>query len=204
MTALSHVHVFEEGADPVRPPILLLHGTGGDESQLLPFGREVATGSALLSVRGRVLENGAARFFRRTPAGVLDEDDIRQRAGELAAFIAEACAAHGQGRPVAVGFSNGANIAAALLLLHPDALAGAVLLRPVAPLSQVPASGLAGKRVLIVSGEADAVAPPSRAAELARQLREAGAAVDHLVLPGEHPLSPQDAARTKEWLRRFC
>src|SRR5476649_929016 len=115
--SLSFAHRFEPGSDPTRLPILLLHGTGGDEDDLLPLGRVVAPGSALLSPRGKALERGMPRFFRRLAEGVLDEDDVRFRAGELADFVAEARAAYRLTAPVAIGFSNGANVAAAMLLL---------------------------------------------------------------------------------------
>src|SRR4051794_20318402 len=108
-TSLSFVHRFEPGADPSAPPLLLLHGTGGDEDDLLPLGRTLSPGSALLSPRGKVLENGMPRFFRRLAEGVFDEDDLRRRAGELAGFVAEARQAYGLPAPVAVGLSDGAD-----------------------------------------------------------------------------------------------
>jgi phospholipase/carboxylesterase len=123
--ALSFTHRFEPAGRLDAPPLLLLHGTGGDESDLLPLGRAVAPGSALLSPRGKVLEAGMPRFFRRLREGVFDEEDVRARANELADFVAKARAAYGLAAPVALGFSNGANIAAAMLLLRPEALAGA-------------------------------------------------------------------------------
>ena len=151
--ALSFVHKFEPASDPIRSPILLLHGTGGDESDLLPLGRAIAPGAALLSPRGKVIENGMPRFFRRLREGVFDEDDLRRRANELADFIAEARDAYGLANPVAVGFSNGANIAAAaVLLLRPEALHGAVLMRAMPPFRNLPKSKLPGTPVLILSG----------------------------------------------------
>ena len=137
-TALSFTHRFEPAAEPGSPPLLLLHGTGGDEDDLMPLGRALAPGTALLSPRGKVLEAGMPRFFRRLAEGVFDEDDVRRRADELADFITEARAAYSLEAPIAVGFSNGANIAAALLLLRPEALAGAALLRAMTPLSDPP------------------------------------------------------------------
>src|SRR6187397_432273 len=119
-----------------RPPLLLLHGTGGDESDLLPLGEALAPGAAVLSPRGNVLENGMPRFFRRLAEGVFDEEDVIRRAHELADFVGAAAARHGfdPKRVIAVGYSNGANIAAAILLLRPGALAGAVLFRAMVPL----------------------------------------------------------------------
>ncbi|GEP01404.1 alpha/beta hydrolase [Methylobacterium haplocladii] len=199
---LSFVHRFESGTDPAQPPLLLLHGTGGDESDLLPLGRSLAPGASLLSPRGPVLENGMPRFFRRLAEGVFDEADLRRRAGDLADFIAEARAAYGIAAPVALGFSNGANIAAAMLLLRPEALAGAVLLRPMVPLSDVPAADLAGTPVLILSGSADPIVPEENARRLADQLGRAGAEVEHAVLPAGHGLTKDDIVRVEGWLRR--
>lgn len=199
-TSLSHIHRFVPGHDPSRPPILLLHGTGGDENDLLGLGELVAPGSALLSPRGKVLENGMPRFFRRLREGVFDEEDLRQRAGELAAFIDEARAHYGIGAPIALGFSNGANIAAALLLLHPGALAGAALLRPMTPLRQAPVADLTGKPVLMLSGAADPMVSAANAADLAGQLTARGAVVRHETLPSGHGLTQTDVGLTKAWL----
>src|SRR6516162_6371795 len=133
-TELSHPHRYVPATAPDKSPILLLHGTGGDENDLLPLGRLVAPGAALLSPRGKVLEGGMPRFFRRLTEGVFDEEDVRRRALELSDFVAEARAAYGIAAPFALGYSNGANIAAAVLPLRPDVLAGAILLRAMVPL----------------------------------------------------------------------
>ncbi len=200
MTELSHLHRFVAATEPGRPPLLLLHGTGGDEDDLLPLGRAVAPGAALLSPRGKVLEGGMPRFFRRLAEGVFDEEDVRRRADDLAVFINEAREAYGLAAPVALGFSNGANIAAALLELRPETLAGAALLRAMVPLAAPPAADLAGKPVLILSGASDPIVPAENAARLAGALREAGAVVDHRTLPVGHGLSQADVAITKAWL----
>ncbi|MET0276743.1 MAG: alpha/beta hydrolase [Pseudorhodoplanes sp.] len=199
---LSFVHRFEPAADASRPPLLLLHGTGGDENDLVDLGRMVATGSALLSPRGKVLEGGSLRFFRRLAEGVFDEDDVRKRANELADFIGEARKAYGLPAPVALGFSNGANIAAATLLLRPEALSGAVLLRAMVPLAEPPAASITGKPVLILSGSMDAMIPASNAETLAASLRNAGASVQHRTLPAGHGLSQADIAIARDFLRR--
>ena len=199
---LSFVHRFEPATEPGRAPLLLLHGTGGDENDLVPLGNAVAPGAALLSPRGQVLEHGMPRFFRRLAEGVFDEDDVRRRAGDLARFVAEARDSYGLAPPVALGFSNGANIAAALLLLHPGVLAGAALLRAMVPLSDPPSAQLAGTPVLLLSGEHDPIVPAANARRLAAQLRDAGAEVDASILPAGHNLSEADVVRLKAWLQR--
>jgi phospholipase/carboxylesterase len=200
---LSFTHRFEPATAPNMAPLLLLHGTGGDENDLLPLGRMVAPGSALLSPRGKVLEAGMPRFFRRLAEGVFDEADVRARAHELADFVAEAREAYGLAAPVALGFSNGANIAAALLWLRPETLAGAVLIRAMVPLAQPPEADLAGKPVLILSGAMDPIVPAENAARLAQQLAAAGADVTHETLPAGHALSQADVRLAREWLDRL-
>ena len=199
-TAFGFIHRFVPGTEAGTPPLLLLHGTGGDETDLLSLGRSLGPGAALLAPRGPVLENGMPRFFRRLAEGVFDEADIRRRAADLADFVAKARAAYGLAAPVAVGFSNGANIAAALLLLHPDVLAGAVLLRPMLPLTASAPVDLAGRPVLMLSGAADPIVPAANAAALAQRLRDGGARVTHETLPTGHGLSQADVARASAWL----
>jgi phospholipase/carboxylesterase len=201
-TDLSYVHRFEPGADPTRPSVLLLHGTGGDENDLVPLGREIAPGAALLSPRGNVLEGNMPRFFRRFREGLFDEEDVRRRAGELAAFVAEARRAYGLAQPLALGYSNGANIAAAVLLLHPKTLAGAILLRAMAPLSEPPKPDLAGVPVLILSGSSDPIAPRSSAKTFAAALAAAGARVERDDLPAGHGLTGADVTRAKAFYAR--
>jgi phospholipase/carboxylesterase len=198
--ALGLIHHFEPGATEARP-LLLLHGTGGNEHDLLPLGRIVAPGAALLSPRGAVSENGMPRFFRRLAEGVFDEADLRRRTADLAAFVAAARARYGLAAPLALGFSNGANIAAALLMLHPEVLAGAVLIRPMVPLAEPPAANLAGKPVLMLSGAMDPIVPAENAGRLARQLTAAGAAVEHRILPVGHGLSQADVSLAVDWVR---
>jgi phospholipase/carboxylesterase len=200
-TAPGFIHRFEPATgDAARPPLLLLHGTGGNEADLLPFGRLVAPGSALLSPRGQVLENGMPRFFRRLAEGVFDEDDLRRRADDLAAFTGAARERYGLAAPVALGFSNGANIAAALLLRHPGLLRGAALLRAMVPLQDRPAARLDGTKVLLLSGTADPIVPAENSAQLAGILRDAGAEVTHRELPLGHGLSQMDAVLARDWI----
>jgi phospholipase/carboxylesterase len=202
----AYVHRFAPATAPGRPPILLLHGTGGDETDLIGLGRAVAPGSALLSPRGNVLEGNAPRFFRRLAEGVLDQDDVRRRAADLAAFVGAARKQYGIAAPVALGFSNGANIAAALLQLHPGALGGAVLLRAMVPLTGAPptARTLAGMPVLIVSGDADPIMPPGDPEKLAAALAAAGADVTHRTIPAGHGLTQGDLALASAFLARLA
>ena len=202
MTELAFIHRFERGARPASRPLLILHGTGGNEDDLLPLGKMVAPGAPLLSPRGKVLEHGMPRFFRRLAEGVFDEEDVRTRAHELADFIEAARREYGIAAPVALGYSNGANIAAAVMLLRPEALAGGVLLRAMVPLAIPKVSGgLAGKAALIVSGARDPIAPPANAARLKALLGQAGAEVEHSTLPGGHELSQGDVNLAREWLQ---
>lgn len=198
---LTFTHRFEPGNRLEASPLLLLHGTGGDENDLLPLGQTVSPGSALLSPRGKVLEHGMPRFFRRLSEGVFDEDDVRRRADELADFVETARARYGIAAPVALGYSNGANIAAAMLLLRPNVLAGAILLRAMVPLSEPPQADLKDKPVLIVSGKLDPIIPASNSAQLAALLSHAGANVQHPVLPTGHQLTQTDLTLSKEWIK---
>jgi phospholipase/carboxylesterase len=168
----------------------------------LPLGREIAPGAALLSPRGNVLENGMPRFFRRFREGLFDEDDVRRRADELARFVAEARGAYGIGAPVALGYSNGANIAAAVLLLHPKTLAGAILMRATTPLAEPPRPDLSGVPVLILSGLNDPVIPRSGAETLKVALAADGARVERVELQASHGLTQADIVRAKAFFAR--
>jgi phospholipase/carboxylesterase len=195
------IHRFEPATKPDTRPLLLLHGTGGDENDLVPLGRAVAPDAALLSPRGQVLEHGMPRFFRRLAEGVFDEEDVRRRAHELADFINDARARYRIAAPIALGYSNGGNIAAALLLLRPEVLSDAILLRAMTPLSSTQPPDLAGKHVLMISGAQDPIIPAESATRLADLLRRGGAAVDHRVLPVGHGLSNLDLALVAQWLK---
>lgn len=204
MPALSYHHRFEPGTDPSAPPLLLLHGTGRDEHDLLPLGRQLSPGSALLSPRGDVLEHGMPRFFRRFAEGVFDLADVATRTEAMAAFVAAAAAHYGldQSSLMAVGYSNGANIAASLLLLRPAALAGAILLRPMVVLEPATVPDLSGKRILISSGKSDSIVPSDHPARLAGMFQRAGAKVVLRLHAGGHGLTPADLAAAREFLAR--
>lgn len=194
MSPLSYSHHFEPGTNTAAPPVLLLHGTGGDETSLLAIGRQFSPGSALLSPRGDVLENGAPRFFRRIAEGVFDLAEVEQRTHALADFILAAAARYDLAttRLVALGFSNGANIAASLLLLRPEVLAHAVLLRPMVVLQPDETPALDGRQVLISAGQFDPLMPADHPEKLAALLRRGGAEVKVCVHAASHQLVPAD------------
>lgn len=203
--SLGFEHVFEPGQSEWT--LLLLHGTGGDEHDLVPLGRRLAPQAALLSPRGKVLEAGMPRFFRRLAVGQLDIPDLLVRTDELARFVTAAAAAYDLDldRVVALGFSNGANIAASLLLREADPthplLRGAALLRPMLPYEPQPGLQLPGTDVLIAAGEGDPYSSPEQTARLATVLREAGADVAVHVEPGAgHNLGQGDLATLSGWL----
>jgi predicted esterase len=198
----SFAHRYEPGSGAVT--LLLLHGTGGDEHQLIDLGRQMAPQAALLSPRGKVLEDGvAARFFARRGAGNLDLDDLRRRGDELAAWIAEACAEYERdpGKVIALGYSNGANIAVELLFRHPGSLSGAALLRPMLPYRPDEAPALAGTAVLIAAGDADAYSSREQVTELAELLAAGGAEVELVRQPTGHGLVQGDLDALAAWLR---
>jgi phospholipase/carboxylesterase len=198
METSGFIHRFEKGR-PEERPLVLLHGTGGDENDLIPLARMITPTAPLLSPRGKVLENGKPRFFRRLAEGVFDEDDVRRRANELADFVTNARSQYGITSPIALGYSNGANIAAAVLLLRPSELAGAILLRAMLPLAHPKPVKLDGVPVLIVSGARDPIIRPESAAKLASLLERYGAAVEHRVLPAGHELSQADVTLAQSW-----
>jgi phospholipase/carboxylesterase len=205
-TPMDLIHNFIPAHEsPPRRILLLLHGTGGDENDLLPLGRELDPAAALLSVRGQVLENGMPRFFRRLAEGVFDEQDVIRRAQELADFVGVA-ATHYEFDPrhlIAVGYSNGANIAAAILLLRPEVLAGAILLRAMVPLVPPVSPDLAHARIFISSGKQDPIVPVENAQRLAAMLSGAGADVTLRFESAGHALVSGDIAAAKEWLEKF-
>jgi predicted esterase len=197
------VHRFVYGEEPRdHRTLLLLHGMGGDETELLQMGRLLSPGSALLSPRGKVEENGLRRFFRRLAKGVFDEEDLRRRAGELAAFVQAAATWYGfdSKQVLAAGYSNGANMAAALLLLRPEILTGAVLLRPMVPLAPKELPDLSGKRIFIAGGTRDPITPPEHSERLRKLLAACGAEVTLTWAEGGHGLGEDEIERARQWL----
>ena len=196
-------HRIEPGVGPAAATtLLLLHGTGGDENDLIPLGRLLAPHATLLSVRGKVREHGMPRFFRRLAEGVFDLDDLRRRTHELADWLDVACDEHllTRDRVVAVGFSNGANIAASMLLLRPGALAGAMLLSPMVPFEPEPPGTLVKTPVWIGAGRADAIAPFAQAERLAAILAATGAAVSLYATAGGHGITADEVEAGRAWL----
>jgi phospholipase/carboxylesterase len=191
------IHQFIPGTAPIT--VLLLHGTGGDETDLVPIGKSLAPGAALLSPRGQVLENGAPRFFRRLSPGVFDEEDIKVRVHDLAEFVTASATKYGfdLARVYALGYSNGANIAAAMMFLHPSILAGGALLRPMPPFQSPPSADLTGKPVLIVAGDEDHMTTPELTHKLASDLTAQGAEVEVKWIASGHELTPYDFQTVK-------
>jgi predicted esterase len=192
-------HHFEPGTSPA---LLLLHGTGGDENDLVPLGRLIRPGAALLSPRGEVDENGQLRFFRRLAPGVFDENDLVKRTHQLADFVGDQSERHHLRKIIAIGYSNGANIAASMLLLRPGALSGAILLRAMVPLELPHPPDLAGAPVLILAGKHDEMMSADQPQRLAALLLGAGAEVTLDWQDAGHSLGPADCKRATDWLDR--
>ncbi len=197
MNTSTFIYKFDRGSSP--PGVLLLHGSGGDENELIALGRQMAPGAPLISPRGKAVESGKPRFFRRLRQDIFDEEDVRRRAHELADFVVEARTAHGLAPLVALGFCDGATIAAAVLLLRPDILAAAILIRATAPLRKQPMTDLSGKPILMLSGAVDLVVPDENSARLAQMLITAGADVEREIVPAGHEITAKDASRAKSF-----
>jgi phospholipase/carboxylesterase/glyoxalase family protein len=201
---LGFTHRFVPARAAGLPVLVLLHGTGGNENDLLDLGESLVPGAALLSPRGNVRENGMPRFFRRLAEGVFDLEDLRHRTGELADFISAAGSEYrfDLARVVAVGYSNGANIAASLLLLRPMALSAAILFHAMVPLVPDPLPSLEATPVFLTAGKIDTMIPPAEAERLARLLESAGADVTLAWQPGGHRLAPAETEAARVWLNR--
>ena len=202
MTApVWHKYVWEQGGPDT---LLLLHGTGGDEHDLLALGRELAPGASLLSPRGNVLEGAMPRFFKRLAEGVFDLADLERRTKELAAFVREAAESYGfdVDRVTAVGFSNGANIAASILLRDPGLLKRAVLFRAMVPFEPEQPLRLEGTSVYIGAGRLDPIIPQANVERLAAILRDGGAAVTLDWQPAGHGLTKADVDNARSWLEK--
>jgi phospholipase/carboxylesterase len=202
MGTRSFQHVYRAATAATPYVLLLLHGTGGDEHDMVPLAEAISPGTALISPRGQVNENGAPRFFRRFGEGVLDIEDWRERSQTLADFVAGICIEHriAPETLIVIGYSNGANIAQGLLLLHPEVLGGAVLFRPMYITDDVPAKELSGKPILLVGGNYDPITPPEDLPRIAQQLGERGAQVIGKTVPASHGLVQADIVLAQRWL----
>src|SRR5947208_5816042 len=194
------IHEFISGSS--NRTVLLLQGNGGNERDLIPLGRELDPTAALLSPRGKVLENGMPRFFRRLAEGVFDLEDLKKRTNELADFVAAAAQHYGfaADKVVAAGYSNGANIAASMLLLRPEILSAAILFRAMVPLVPETQPNLSSVRVWIGAGTDDPIIPTSETKRLAELLRNEGADVTMRYFQAGHELTPADVEAARDWL----
>lgn len=200
---MSFIYKFVPSQSPGLPTLLLLHGTGGNEDDLISLGEGLLPGAAILSPRGKILENGMPRFFRRLAEGVFDVEDLIFRTHELADFVLEASREHGfdPKNVMAVGFSNGANIAASLLLLRPGVLSSAILFRPMVPLVPDTLPDLKNVPVFIAAGTLDPIVPPNETERLANLLGMAGAKVALVWHSVGHGLTMEDIETAAVWIR---
>jgi len=183
--------------------LLLLHGTGGNERDLIPLGRELDPNASLLSPRGKILENGMPRFFRRLAEGVFDLEDLKTRTNELADFVAAAVRHYhlAADRVVGVGYSNGANIAASMLLLRPEIMHAAILFRAMVPLIPDKLPDLSSVHIWIGAGDQDPIVPASETKRLVELLRRAGADVTVRFTQAAHGLTNDDVTTARDWLK---
>lgn len=197
-------HIFQKGSNPEAPLLLLLHGTGGTETDLLPLSEMVSPGSSVLSVRGNVLENGMPRFFRRLAEGVFDEEDLIFRTKELYDFLESASGKYDfdRDRVVALGYSNGANIAASLLFHYEGALQGAILHHPMVPRRGIALPPLSDIPVFIAAGKNDPICPAEETEELNQLLQQAGATVEVQWENYGHQLTRSEVDAAGSWFQK--
>ncbi|MBB6453795.1 phospholipase/carboxylesterase [Salirhabdus euzebyi] len=196
-------HIFQQGSDKNKPTLLLLHGTGGTESDLLPLASIIDKEASVLSVRGNVSENGMPRFFKRLAEGVFDEEDLINRTKELYEFLDEAAEKYSFDRKniIAVGYSNGANIAGSLLFHYNDALKGAVLHHPMVPRRGVELPDLTGTSVLLTAGKNDPLCPPAESEDLKELLEKANAKVQIHWENNGHQLTRTEVEAAADWYK---
>lgn len=196
-------HIFNKGKDSNKPTFLLLHGTGGNELDLLPLAGRIDEDASILSVRGNVLENGMPRFFKRLAEGVFDEEDLIFRTKELNEFLDEASVKYGFDRDniTAIGYSNGANIAASLLFHYQNSLKGAILHHPMVPRRGVKIPDLSGKSVFIAAGTNDPICSPSESLELQELLENANAKVELHWENRGHQLTATEVEAASKWYK---
>jgi phospholipase/carboxylesterase len=197
-------HIYNKGTDSTKATLLLLHGTGGNELDLLPLAGRIDEEASVLSVRGNVLENGMPRFFRRLAEGVFDEEDLIFRTKELNHFLDEAAQKYDFDRDniLAIGYSNGANIAASLLFHDQNALKGAILHHPMVPRKGMELPDLSGKSVFIAAGTNDPICSPLESAELQSLLEKANAKVELHWEHRGHQLTAEEVEAAAKWYKR--
>ena len=202
MSVTNFVHRYIPSEQAHAPTLLLLHGTGGDENSLVEIGKQLAPHAGILSPRGKVLENGMPRFFRRLAEGVFDQEDLVKRTHELADFIQSAAAEYGfdLSSVIAVGYSNGANVAASLMLLHPGLVQRAVLFRSMLPFEPSAPINLAGTSALLLAGRYDNLIPAASVEALAQVLEKSGASIELNWQPTDHRLTSADLAAAQTWI----
>lgn len=192
---------FLPGTNPEAVPLLLLHGTGGDESSLMAVGRAIAPDAPLLGVRGTSVEGTITRWFRRFGEGIFDKEDVARRADELASFIEIASVKlRFASMPIVVGYSNGANISSALLMRQPEMLHSAVLMRAMDTIEPSPGLALTGKRILFLNGADDPLAPPESRGLMMAKMTAAGAEITEQITGPGHDIGMNDAVAAREWL----
>ena len=193
-------HVKRSEGRTGAPLILTFHGTGGNEEQFHGLAEELLPGAHVVSPRGDVSEMGALRFFRRTGEGVYDMDDLAARTGAMADFVAAETARTGASRVIGLGYSNGANILATVMLARPELVDEAVLMHPLIPWTPAPAPGLKGRRILISAGERDPICPPPLTRALESYLIDQGASVETIWHPGGHEIRAEELAAVSSFL----
>lgn len=201
MTVDTFVHIYQEAKSEVKPVFLLLHGTGGDEKDLISLAQMIDSEAGILSVRGNINENGMNRFFERKAMGVFDEESLKEETKKLDAFLTAAAEEYGFTRAnlIALGYSNGANIAGSLIFHYQDALEAGMLLHPMVPLRGIDLPDLSGKKFFIGAGKNDPICPPEETEELESLLAEAGAEVKVYWGHAGHSLTQEELAYAKSW-----
>lgn len=200
MTEHGYIYREHRSEDPGAPLFVVLHGTGGDEHQFFDLGRQLMPHARLIAPRGDVSEGGALRYFRRTGEGVYDMADLAARTEKMAAFLKEFGA---KGPVIGLGYSNGANILASVMLAHPEIFSAAVLMHPLIPWDPDNVPGLAGRRVLITAGERDPICPAPKTRALADFLARQGADVDTFWHPGGHEIAQPELLALRSFLARL-
>lgn len=197
---MSFVYRYLPGTGEDPRTAIVFHGTGGDENSLVPFAQSLMPGAAILSLRGRVDENGMPRFFRRFAEGAFDYDSIRIESDAVAEFLKQASVDYGIDleTAVGVGYSNGANIAWSTLLRHPGSFGTLVLFRPMVTLDD--SSDLTGKRIFVGTAEQDPIVPIENVQRLIEQMKSCGAQVEVSWHPGGHQLTRGEITLASSWL----